>query len=261
MKLFSRKTTNQFAPRTITLSDSRHHRSMKWVWIVVGILLIVLLVVGWQLLQTRMFRVEVVKVVQLVQSKPHVVPNDQLQKLASGIRGESLLLMNEQEIAEDWLHRMPALEKMFIKKIYPNQLVIEYVPRVAFSQLVAPSSGYLVDREGYIFAKHTPVDYLPKVFTDQNNVKVGESTSAKGLRLAQNLIVGLRNTNPRLVSILFHESWLELTMTGDPRIFISGDKAALPTLKEISVLFNKFATDEKYPKEIDMRYDRPVLRY
>ena len=261
MKLPARKTQNQFAPKNITLSERRGRRLGKWVWIIVGLALIGALVLGWQLIQSRLFKVESVQVVQLVGVKPAVVPNDQLQRLANGMQGESLLLLNDKKLTDDWLTRMPTLESMYIQKEYPNKLIIQYVPRVAYSQLVSPSSAFLVDRKGYIFAKNDPVDYLPKVMIDQEDIAVGQNTSAKGVRLAQQLVEGLRNTNPRLVNVLLRNGVLEVSMTGDPRLLISESRSAKPTLLELETLFSKFAQEEKFPKEVDMRYDRPVLRY
>ena len=261
MKLRTRKTQNQFAPKNITLSEHRGGKWGKWVWIILGVVLIGVLVAGWQLAQTRLFKIESVQVIQLVGVKPAVVPNDQLQRLASGVQGESLLLLSEKELIDDWLTRMPTLESIYVEKEFPDKLIIQYVPRVAFSQLVSPSSAYLVDRDGYLFAKNEPVDYLPKVMTDQEDVAVGKKTSAKGVRLAQQLIEGLRNTSPRLVNVLLRNGVLEVAMTGDPRLLISESRSARPTLLELETLFAKFAQEEKFPKEVDMRYDRPVLRY
>ncbi len=223
--------------------------------------MIAAVVVGWQLVQTKLFQIEEIKVEQLVQVTPQVVPNDQLQRLASGLRGDSLLLLNQQQIVDSWLTRLPSLEELYLKKEFPNRLIIQYIPRVAFSQLVSPTNTFLVDREGFIFAKNETVDYLPKVIIDQGDVTVGKSTSAKGLRLAQHLIEGLRNTSPKLVSILFRHNWLELTMSSEPRILVGDDKLPMSTIQEISALFSKFAQDKNYPKEVDMRYDRPILRY
>lgn len=261
MKLFSRNKKNQFAPRNITLPEARRTGPRRWVWVLIGIVTIGILVAILQYTLTQVFKIEKVQVELLVESKPFVAPVEQMNKLAANLKGDSLILLNEQDIMHDWQTRMPSLEKVYVHKELPNTVIIEYVPRVAYSQLVSPQDTFLVDREGYIFAKTEQVDYLPKVLTDQEDIAIGTTTSAKGVRLSQHLIEGLRNTNPRLKSILLRDGVLEITMTGDPKLLISDDKAALPTLREINAIFSKFAADEKYAKEVDMRFDRPVLRY
>jgi cell division septal protein FtsQ len=226
----------------------------------IGGLLVALAVGSWYGAQTYFFTIDDVSIVEQVGVQPKVVPVKELRQLADGLKGDSLWLLSEQSLRTVWLERFPTIERITVEKRYPGTLVISYVPRVAFCQLVAPNGTYLVDRDGFIFAKSSHPT-LPKLATNEILAGVGKQTSARGVKLGLNLVDGLRNAEPRVVDVLLRGNQLDITLTGDPKIYISDTRSAGPSLLEIKALLFKFKQENRYPKELDLRFERPLIRY
>src|SRR5690606_30747768 len=198
--------------------------------------------------------------IETIGVQPDVVPRDQMSKLAKLIEGTSLLTLDVERMDKEWREKLTSVTVFEIINKYPQTLEVRYTPRAAYSQLASPDGVFLADRNGYIFAEASSTA-LPKLTTDASVSEVGKTASAEGIMLGMYLIKGLRNTTPRLQSIVLEEGQLEVKLASSTLILINEERDAVPTTEQIQTLLAKFEQDKKYPKEIDMRFDRPVLRY
>ena len=256
------RSKNQFAPRINTPRPETKPRN-KWLYIIPAIIALVAIAIGgWQYVNSQVLVIGQVNIEQLMQAHPDVAPHEQMRNLTQELLGDSLLMHNDQALIEDWLKRMPAVDKISTHKEYPSTLVIKFIPRVALSQLDTKQGNFLVDRRGNIFAKTAEsVEKLPTLTVSDDTLQVGQTISAEGIKLGLMLVEGLRTTEPRLESIVLQKGQLDVTLASNPKILINESRPANTTLLEIETLLNKFKEDKKYPKELDMRYSRPILRY
>lgn len=260
MRLFSSRAKNQFAPRSISAHKQPGRGKQVWVWLLGIIAVLILVGAGWQYAHDSYFAIDGVEIVKEVAVTPDVVPADQLNRLAATLQGTSLLSLDVARLEQEWSDRFPSIERIIIRKNYPDLVEVRYIPRLAYSQLVSPEKNYLVDRSGFIFAE-SAYDKVPMLLTDQLEIEVGEQTSSEGLRLGLKLVESLRNANPKLKDIVLKDDQLEVNLAKEPRILIASDRPAEPTIEEIEALLSTFAEEDSYPKEVDLRFARPVLRY
>lgn len=260
MALFSRKKRNQFAAKSITPRREESKKGRTVLWIAIILVLLIGAASLAEYIHQQHFSVDHISIRRQVETEPHVVPEDQLARLTDPLKGSSMVLLDESRLEAEWLSRFPSIESIDIVRNFPNELEVRYIPKVAYTQLVASDSTYLVDRKGFVFAEAS-LSTVPTLTTDSVEIEIGKVTSAKGVKLGLLLVEGLRGIEPTLKEIILRQQELEVVLARQPKILVSVDRNAEVVIAELTSLLHKFAKDESYPKEVDLRYQRPVLRY
>jgi hypothetical protein len=159
------------------------------------------------------------------------------------------------------LKRYPSLSTVSIQRHWPDGLELTFLPRVPLCQLVTPSGVYLVDRGGMVFARlPQPVNTLPSLRASSQPA-VGQPVSTMGVRLGLQLVTGLRSIQPMVTGVNLHDDQLDIQLSGPPLLLVDAHASSEEVLLQIQVMLAKFASENRYPVQVDMRYDRPVLKY
>ncbi len=245
--------------RSADVLPMRRYRKWK-VWLVSGSVLLVIILLGWWTISTKFLTVKHVKVLYQVTVAPMVVPQDRVVKTAEQLKGAWIWQETsdmEQKLVADY----PPIASVSTTVSWPDTVTMEVLPRVPLCQMVTPQGVYLLDRSGFIFARvESEQEFLPTIQAD-TRVEVGRQISSNSVSLGLQLINGLRSTQPSLQRLDLHDGQLDVHLDGPPLIYVGDDKSADEVLPQLEVLLKKFVDEDKYPKEVDMRYDRPVLRY
>jgi hypothetical protein len=171
------------------------------------------------------------------------------------------LWLDRQGFDKSLLSKYPALRQADSAIQLPDKLSIAVLPRVPLCQLVTPSGIYVVDREGFVFARLQSIDSkLPQIKANKQP-SIGSSISSQGLTLGLRLITGLRSNQPALQGIDLHDGQLDVRLAGPPLIMVSDDVQAEVVLAQIKALMDKFNNEHHFPQQLDMRFERPVIRY
>lgn len=253
------KKANWARPRG--MADPQYRRWLrirKWVWLTVAAVL-VLSVIMW-LVSSKFMTVKKVTVVDQVRVLPDVVSVNAITNETKTWQGR-WLWTNTHKLEQTILTRYPTVASVEVSSHFPDQLMVTVLPRIPLCQLVTPDGSYLVDRHGFIFARLTqPVDYLPMLQASAKP-KVGTTVSTVGLGLGLALISNLRSAQPSLQQVSLHDQQLDVVLDGPPLIMVADSRPSQQVISEINALLKTFAQEQKYPKTVDMRFDRPVLTY
>lgn len=245
----------------IGLSDPGYRRWRKvrrWVW--TGFLLVAIIIFVWWAMSTKFLTIKRVVIVDQVHVTPQVVPLEQLGQSADKWRGK-WLWADTKKLQSTMLKQFPALASASVSTRFPDTLELRFLPRVALCQLITPTGIYLVDRTGIIFARlDKPTGVLPTLQAATRPV-VGKQVSATGVTLGLAIVSAIRNTEPSLQQVSLHDGQLDIKLAGPPLIYIDDNRQPDDVIPELLALLRRFAADNRYPIEVDMRFDRPVLRY
>jgi hypothetical protein len=100
---------------------------------------------------------------------------------------------------------------------------------------------------------------LPTLQAD-TKPQLGKRVSASGVELGLAIVSSLRSSTPALERVSLHDGQLDITLSGPPLIMIKDSKHPAEVIPQLQALLAKFAADHQYPAQVDMRFDRPVLR-
>lgn len=243
------------------VSDPAYRRWLRWrKWVIIGFLAcLTILFIVW-LVGGKFLTIKEVVVVQQVRSQPDVMPMGSIDQKAVGWRGR-WLWTDTSAMQQEILQEFPAVSKAEVSVEFPDRLTVALLPRVAICQLVTPDGVFLVDKSGLVFGQvGEPVSFLPTLQTD-SKPEVGKTISTSGLRLALALVTTIRGADRSISQVTMHDGQLDVLLNGPPRILLADQRSPEKSVEEIGALLASFAQQQRYPVEIDMRFDRPVLRY
>jgi hypothetical protein len=236
-----------------------------WKYVLAGFFVLALLVVGSVLFYQKFFAISAITIDQVVMVKPSIVPVANLKKAAQYPIGSSLVTFDVQKYKDKLLQQFPSLSAIRVQKVYPRTLTMTWEQRIPVCILITPSGSYLVDRQGLLFAQ-APQDMqgirLPSLTAQETKAhKLGEKVSIQGVVLGVYLAKNLHTTTPQLEQMVLHDGQLDVHFSSPPLVYINDSKSPEVAVKTLQVLFETFGKDNRYPNIVDLRYDRPVLRY
>lgn len=274
-KLFKRSRANPLQPQSVnprqgTVSprlSSYQQPSVHW-WarhkLLVSCFVLILLscltgLAGYVILD-KWLTVKIIEVNQQVTAQPTITTADQVKAQMGPYQQHSLVLLDDMKIINQLKNNFADIEQIRVTKKYPNSLIIDYIPHVPLAQLRSPKSTFLVNRQGIIFAKAAS-DNLPQIITSDPNIAVGQNISAQGLKLSLDLIKSLRQTKPAIKSITLENHQLNIALEANPQILVGQQQNSDQMTKIIQDLLYQFEQQQKTPRVVDLRFDRPVLQY
>jgi hypothetical protein len=213
-------------------------------------------------IQAHVFMVKHVTISDVVPIRPNVVPVVDLTRQADKMMHQSMLFLSEDYQSTALPKRYPMLHDVTIKRQFPDTVLVDYQQRLPTCRVVTSEGVFLVDHDGLLFAKIDPalVTPLPTVTVEVGKTHaVGQIVSARGLLLALNLVENLRG--PAFQQLSLHDGQLDVHFAQPPLVMISDDKDPKMVVAQLRTLLATFVQDKKTPSEVDMRFDRPVLRY
>ncbi len=273
--MFKRRRTNPLQPQSVNPRQGAvsarvptyNQPSSSWaarhklVLILISSLIgIGILVAIWQLVNTSWLVVRHIQATQLVMVDPEVVTESQVSQTLQAYQGQSLVLLNESKLNQDLTQKLAGIAAVYVVKEYPSTLKVQFQPHIALAQIVAPQGRFLVNQKGLIFSDK-PSHNLPQIVTQNANLKVGDTIPAQGVDVALHLITGLRQIEPGLASITLNNQQLDVLLDKDPKILVGLQLPADQVVLTIIDLLQTFKEQQKTPKVVDLRFDRPVLQY
>ena len=155
-------------------------------------------------------------------------------------------------------HKFLPVEEALIKKKYPQTVTVQIVERTPIAKVCPPGGlELLVDREGVIYAE-----------TQAESQNLKTVILELGFELTLGQAVG-----PDVVSLILLEEpqisfvkytgqeGLEVKANGQLTVFLSREKILEPQLRDLQKIVQKYKIEGKDLKQVDLRYDQPVIKY
>jgi len=197
-----------------------------------------------------------------------------LQKLIQDkVEGESIFFLSLEELKKEVLTNFPEVKDIFIKKTLPNQLLIKIVERkpVAILQTtkLATASGtfpknyFLVDNEGFVFAKTATFSGLPLLYLpDEEKLFVGKKINQKGVKTAGKIITLLEEKGISVEKVFLPSPGkIEVLLKEKIKTIFTSQKDPSLQVTSLQIILSSLRMEGKVPKEVDLRFERPVVKF
>lgn len=207
------------------------------------------------------------------------------QKLLSEftIKGENILLMNEQNINKKILLKYPCVKNIIFKKQFPDKVKIiisgrEGMARISYINLKeleatsasgaalidwtfplsVESDNFIIDDEGIIFAQNNESS-LPYLYLKNQILKIGNKIENIDLNKVSLLFVKLPQMGIKINKTKINGQ--DFQVLGEQKIVFSLAKDVLAQFASLHLILEKAKIDERTMEIIDLRFDKPVVKY
>lgn len=182
------------------------------------------------------------------------------------LKAKNILLLSEDSEQKRLEFQNPLTQFVEIKKIYPSTLRIALYKSEPLAELRLSQGYALLNRDGKILLKQkerTPT--LPLItyyqLFDYNLFQSGDKVNYSEIVTALFFIDKLNNLNVKVESIDINGSSVIVCNLRDKRIFISNTKDKDQQLFELTTIIKQFKIKAQNYKEIDVRFDKPIVRF
>lgn len=191
---------------------------------------------------------------------------------ASGILGQNFFFLKTPKIAADLKKKFFCLKTVTVNKYFPDKaqlLVTARQPLAALfvlkeetaSPSAKPEEAYLTDNEGMVFAKGKGDLNIPQVFVYNLKTSLGEKVT--GAVLNSLIILDKIKTLGFDVekSIISDNNFVIIAGLGKPQIIFHLEGDIDIQLVSLQLISDKAKIDLKELEFIDLRFDKPVVRF
>jgi len=180
--------------------------------------------------------------------------------------GKNIFLLNCGQFEKKIVKESPQISDVEINKELPGKVYVKIRKREAGAAIFCKEGfWYIIDKEGYVFLKQKemPQD-LEKVYCerDEQNLKIGDKIERDEINLVLELIEETEETFLSLQKIVLGEqNTIKLVLDEEQIAFLTADKKALEQISILQFILRQSKIDGKRPKEIDLRFSKPVIKY
>jgi hypothetical protein len=174
---------------------------------------------------------------------------------------KTLLLFPAQSIRIQLLADNPILADIQFQKKYPHTLVIVPTLRSAVGRLVVLSREVLIDGSGIVLAEgDASSQNLPRLVIPVTGIRIGEKITDQRVAAALAFISGMRDIAPVTAVSVEDEASLRAKSDKLDILFPQAEEtqALLATLQ---TLLSGFRIKGSLPTFIDLRFDKPIIKF
>ncbi len=173
---------------------------------------------------------------------------------------KNLLFFPSDRVRKEIIADNTLLSDVRFQKKYPHTLVIVPVLRPAFARLRSVERVVLLDRDGVVLMDGDQGLALPIIQFNLTDIRVGETITEKRVQTALALLNGLQKMFTILSISEFDGSSL-LVKAGKTDIFIAQERDVGEILATLQTLITGFRIKGTLPAVVDLRFDKPVIKF
>lgn len=182
------------------------------------------------------------------------------------ITGRNIIFISEEKIKEILKEKNPLINSLLIEKKYPDTLVLKITLYQPIGELIVNSGYFQLAEDGKIIAKSkkenekiTKINFYQKL--NYQSYNQGEIISFKeildGLYFLQSLI----DMNIKADSLDINGINMIVFKLENKKIIFSSEKDRELQVFQVKEIIRRFKIEGKNYKEIDLRFDKPVIRF
>lgn len=219
----------------------------------------------------------------IVETKQLGCANGNQIRNSTNLLGQNFFLINSKGTEDTIKRKFYCIKSASVNKIFPDKVKIEALSRQPAALLIVlkekeasvsslidiatPSArqvqgSYQVDKEGVIFSKDTEALNIPKVYIFDAGIELGKQMEGK---LISNALRALEKV--KQVGLVVKESWVldkyfivNSEVLNLRIIFRLNEKLDLQ-LASLQVILDKAKIDLKELEFIDLRFDKPIVKF
>lgn len=179
---------------------------------------------------------------------------------------ENLLLLSENRIKEELLKKNPTVKTIEVKKKYPSTLFFSVVLEESVAKLIVGQGFFYLSGKGKIILKTregidgiTTINYYQKLNFQSH--KPGEILGYDDIMQAIGLIAAIKDSGFKIDNVDIGGVDMILFNLGDKNLIFSSVKNIEEQMYQWREITKKFKIEGRTYKEIDLRYDKPIIRF
>lgn len=192
-----------------------------------------------------------------------------------GLIGKNILFVNPISFEKVIRQKYTCIRSAKLSKKLPQTILIDLSGKEAQISLIpleseeaSPSSaliatasaGFLVDKDGIIFAEDKKNSDIPKLYLFNQSLKVGDQTKADIFKRTLLVLQGLKKSGLFVsVAILYPNNILEIDTAA--KILIDLSSEFEKKLVSLQLIIAQAKIEEKDLELIDLRFENPVVKY
>jgi len=243
----------QFPRRYLTLTTPL---LLKWLLFFAVIFLLIIVY------KSQLFTIKTINCITT--SDQAFCPNTVLAELER-LKGQVILTLNLNQIKSKLLSADPKINSVAIDVNLPNTLTttISYQPAAFAIQIATDSAGFVVDQSGSIISlEETIGSNLVKIITSQaQHLSVGDTITNSVINYAFSLSRALKQNYIDFDQIIIGQfNTITVILNSNQQVLFSIQNNIERSVTSLQLILSK-ATISSTPHQIDLRFDKPVLKY
>ena len=194
---------------------------------------------------------------------------ESIEKSFNGIeelKKRSLVFISENEIKETIIKKNTGIDKVEVEKKYPRTLILKINLYNPIVNLLTSQGYFYLSSQGEIISKSkTPNTKLPIINYYQKlnfqSYKAGDFLTFKDIKSTLYLIKEVSDLNIVIDNVDMNGVNMILFNIGDKKIIFSSEKDTGLQLYQLQQIVRQFKVEGRQFKEIDLRFDKPVIRF
>lgn len=199
-------------------------------------------------------------------------------KNSSGLLGQNIFLLNSAKLQNDLKNKFLCIRRVEVKRFFPNKLKLSVSVREPAATLVvlqdeeatesadilseaSPSAeNFVIDNEGVIYSSNTEQVIAPKVYVSSLNLTLGQKINED---LIGNLLRILERVKSSGVDIKEAKIYSKnvLLVNDTAKIIFRLDDKIDTQIASLQLILQKAKIDEDILEFIDLRFDKPIIRF
>lgn len=183
------------------------------------------------------------------------------------IKKMPLFFLDEDNIKNILLKKNPRIKDLKIEKKYPNILIIQIIKDNPIAILVVNNGYFYLNSQGKIVYKSNKIneEKIPLINfyqkLDFQNYYPGKKIEFKEIVLALELLKNMNDLNIKVNSLDITSLDVILFNLENKRVFFNTGKDINTQWYQFEKIFRQFKIEGKDYKEIDLRFDKPIVRF
>lgn len=182
------------------------------------------------------------------------------------LKNLNTFFLNTEESADNIVRKNPAIKSIVIEKKLPNTLIVKVIENKLLASLIVSNGYFYLSEEGrIIFKAKSNLEKIPTItFYQKLNFQqhnAGDHITYKDIQYGLFFIKSLTDLGFKVESLEINGVNMLLFNLKDKKIIFSSDKDKELQLYLLDEIVRQFKIEGKNYKEIDLRYDKPIVRF
>ncbi len=223
------------------------------------------------------FNIFVIKSVEISLDKISCVSSEQI-KNSSKLLGQNFFLINSSKVENDLKNKFICIGKVGLSRIFPNKIKLNILSRKQAAVLVilseeqasdsaTPSAvlrgdekKFVVDNEGVIYSSSIEQISAPTVYVTGIELSLGQKVRGNIINNTLKIIGKIQSFGLELADAEIYSNMFLLVNSRPKMIFLLNDNVD-NQIASLQLIYDQAKIDSKALEFIDLRFDKPVVRF
>ncbi len=174
------------------------------------------------------------------------------------LRGRNIMSTNSTTVVGKLSDKFLPIGEVTLKKKYPQTVLVQIAERKPIARICPPGGlEFLVDKKGVVFSETTPeTKDLRKIILEL------EAPLSVGQTVGEDTILLILLEDPQIRSIKYTgQEGIEVQAEENLTVLFSREKDLESQIRALQMIVKKYRIEGKRLKQVDLRYEQPIVKY